>query len=357
MSSTYETGQFHENPVMVPEHRAEDAYARIETLDRQKFHRENPEPLERFEDTFADELTRPAFTYTEPVTGEEAEPQYAYNVYCFNRDNLDSESSESNVLVFTHALGSSPTTEQGKRILQPIVEGHPKTLVVAIGCEGTQDAAVDENWLQTADLETLAQIRMDCIEDVIETTKATHNLPEKATLSLAGQSYGGLMAYRIAQIAQERRGAGYVKNLALLAAPMERQGMARLLGGAIQEIAGNIKKRHFKELAEVALQATDIIPLNYRCLPVFHRITSLIADSDIDISSIHPDTNITLCTGKEDVLSRLDIQGCSLPNVRAVETTFGGRGDGHSSMLLDPKFCGDIIKIALQQDPKLPSVA
>lgn len=355
MSSTYETGQFHESPVMVPEHRTEDGYARIETLDRQKFHQENPEPLERFENTFADELTRPAFTYTEPVTEKESEPKYAYKVYCFNRDNLG---PESNVLVFTHALGSSPTTGQGKRILQPIVEDHPKTLVVAIGCEGTQDVAVDESWLQTADLETLAQIRMDCIEDVIETAKAAHDLPEKATLSLAGQSYGGLMAYRITQIAQERRGAGYVENLALLAAPMERQGMARLLGGAIrQEIAGNIKKGYFKELAEVALHASDIIPFNYRRLPIFHRITSLIADSNMDISSIHPDTNITLCTGKEDVLSRLDIQGCNLPNVRAVETTFGGRGDGHSSMLLDPKFCGDIIKTALQQDPKLPSVA
>lgn len=302
--------------------------------DRRLFHQQAPdnnESLESERERFWAELAAP-LPYEDPSSGS------LYNIHCFNRDRFR---ADQNLMAFFHAFGSSPTTRQGEEILSQISRRFPDNFIVAIGCEGSPDARPTKKWKRSADLQTMAYARQNCIE----TAKDNFGLDPQIRLDVIGQSLGGLLAYQIAKEAHSCDQQGqppYIERLVLMSAPTKRKRAASFTSQTIAQELTGLKRDALSDLSRHAL---ELAPGSIRHPGIYKKLLSLIESSRLDFSQLDTATDIYICAGENDGIARPDADACSLPNIRTYETT----GDRHSDLLLDAGFCGRFLEDVLRR--------
>ena len=273
----------------------------------------------------------------EPLLCQEPYTDSLYKIYRFNQDRYDPKEP---IIGLFHAFGSSPKTRQGYEICWELRQRFPNSLIIAIGSEGTSDVTVSRRWLNLASHETLALIRRYCLDQARE----WHQVPGSTPLNLVGQSYGGIMAYEITRPRQ-----GYhdetIQRIALLATPSNPMRTRRFVTDLTrQEFRVVVRRSARNELVGMSKNAAEISPRNLHTGSTQKKLLSLIASSRVDVELLDPKTDITICAGEYDAISRYDQSETSVhgSNLRHVIV----EGDVHSDFLSDTAFCGHLIETA-----------
>lgn len=199
---------------------------------------------------------------------------------------------------------------------------------------------VSRQWLNIADHTTLARIRKHCLNRV----RSHHDIPKTTPLNLVGQSFGGILAFEIAKTLQADPDIP-IHRIALLATPSNPMRTSRFVTDLTrQELRVIIRRTTRNELFDMSKNAAEILPRNLHTGSIQKKLLSLIASARVDVRQLAPETDITICAGEFDAISRFDLASTDShrQNIRQIIV----EGDVHSDFLSDTAFCGHLIEAA-----------